>query len=195
MSLRDASLDGIDCNMTDFWEWAYGDVHQHSVRSVLSEFIVHRALGLHSQTKTRIPFDRVDLRWEDPRWGTGSIEIKSASGVVSWADGPKRAANPTNPVFNIAPTRVGEQAALARVADVFLFCVWPHTDPARLPLDAAGWQFFGVPTHVLDGRGQHKTISLNVVKHLAGEPCALDGLKPYVAGLLLTQRKATASPS
>jgi hypothetical protein len=151
---------------------------------VLAEYIVREALQLDGGA--RVPFDRVDLQWDDPRWQNGGIEVKSASAIVAWNDGAKAAANPTNPTFRIAPTLNEETGTFSRVASVFVFCVWPDSNSAHLPLDVDQWQFYVLSKSRLKERASQKTISLNVVKSLAGpDPLTHQQLRAHIESVLL----------
>ncbi|TFD36626.1 hypothetical protein E3T37_13455 [Cryobacterium sp. TMT2-10] len=68
---------GLDATVSDFWQFAMGDLRMNNARGYLAEFIVGRALGLnHAQ---RVEWDAYDILFGDI-----TIEVKSSAYLQSW---------------------------------------------------------------------------------------------------------------
>ena len=64
--------------VVDFWQWAYGDLMEDTVKGVFAEWIVHKLLGVHSPR-------RVSWANSDVITPTGvRFEIKSTAFWQSW---------------------------------------------------------------------------------------------------------------
>jgi hypothetical protein len=149
--------------LDDFWRWAYSDLASNTNRGVVAEFIVAHAIG--ATHTPRDPWMEYDLL---SRAGT-KVEVKSAAYLQSWSDGRK-----SRILFSNAPARqwshnpvrlVGESR---RDADVYVFCLLAHLDRDTLdPLQVAQWQFFVVPTYIIDSEfPAQKSLALSSLRHL-----------------------------
>lgn len=159
--------------LADFWQWSTSDLVANTVRGLLAEFIVARAV------------DAVDLvrdSWAafDLTSRTGvKIEVKSASYLQTWHQ-----TGPSVISFSVKKARAWDantnEFAIEqrRHADVYVFALLAHLDKATLdPLNLAQWEFYVVPTHVLDSRkrSQH-SISLASLRKLESGPYGFDAL-------------------
>ncbi len=124
----------------------------NTARGMLAEFLVATAVG--QQEHPRVEWEQFDLC--TPSGVT--IEVKSAAAIQSW----KQVA-PTPIQFTIGPRQgwdsetgqYNEQAR--RWADLYVFCVLEGADP----LDMDKWQFYVLPSAVLDDAcQQQQTIRL-----------------------------------
>ena len=118
------------------------------------------------------------------------VEVKSSAYVQTW-----KQEKLSDIKFDIAPKRSWDAATNTsaekptRSADVYVFAVHAHKDQATLdPMDVAQWEFFVLPTQVLDDRvpGQ-KTINLSSLLKLGPGKVAFEGLGDAIT------RKARAS--
>ena len=151
--------------IADFWRWSSSDLVSNSLRGVLAEFIVAKALGV-STTRPRTEWDMCDLRL-----GPLLIEVKSAAYLQSWSQ--KR----LSPISFLVTPRRGWDAATStmgkvarRHADVYVFALLAHQDKATVnPMDLAQWEFWILHRSMLDGRtrSQH-SITLASLIRLAG---------------------------
>jgi hypothetical protein len=97
------------------------------------------------------------------------IEVKSAAYLQAWhQERPSRIAFDTRPTRAWDPKTNILAAEPSRQADVYVFALLAHLEKATLdPLDVSQWQFFVLPTPVLDGRtrSQHSIalVSLQVL--------------------------------
>ena len=98
------------------------------------------------------------------------IEVKSCAYLQAWRQGDGRLSNIQ---FSIRPTRAwdsinGYAEEVMRQSDVYVFCLYTETVRERAnPLVLDGWNFYIVPTHILDEQcGPQKTISLTMLQKL-----------------------------
>lgn len=157
----------LDFDLADFWGWAFSDLVQNTVRGVVAEYIVARALGI-STAYTRDAWDVVDLRTTDGL----TIQVKSSAYLQSW----KQRAE-SKPSFLVGKTRPWDaktgimETLPIRSADVYVFALLVHRDKATLdPMDVSQWRLFVLPTSVLNERtrSQH-SITIQSLRKLAAE--------------------------
>jgi len=130
----------------EFWRWSASDLLSNATRGVLAEYIVATALGVADGV--RAEWDAYDLVTAE---GT-KVEVKSSAYIQGWAQNKLY-----SPSFRIAPTAAWSavtgkrEAAALRQADVYVFCVLAEKDPNCVdPLDLSQWDFYVLPTRVLD---------------------------------------------
>lgn len=165
---------GASLTLLDFWRWSASDLVSNATRGILAEFIVAQALGLEGGA--RAEWDAFDLLYPTPLRAEAAegikIEVKSASYLQSWFHHKLSAIS-----FGIAPTRAWDATTnqmsqqLKRQADVYVFCLLAHTHKPTLdPLDLSQWQFFVLPTRILNERmPTQKSIGLASLKNLNPE--------------------------
>jgi hypothetical protein len=131
-----------------FWQWAASDLVSNSLRGVLAEFLVAQALG--NADGTRREWDACDLRTANGI----RLEVKTTGYVQAWSQ-----KTVSVPSFDIAPKRGWHadtntwEKAVCRASDVYVFALHAHRDRATLdPLDVTQWEFYVLPTAVLDSR-------------------------------------------
>lgn len=155
-------------DLLSFWQWSASDLVSNATRGVLAEYIVARALGLQAEG-VRNEWAAYDLQTED---GV-KVEVKSAAFVQSWHQERLstiqflvRKTKATDPETNMYSQE------RRRRADVYVFALLAHRDKLSIdPLDLGQWQFYVLPTSVLDARqrSQH-SITLRSVQDLCGSP-------------------------
>ena len=162
----------------DFWKYHYSALVNSS--GTISEFIVGRALGVEYAINN-IYWAAYDIFYRDKR-----IEVKSTAYAHTWNN------NDVSKIrtFSIAPTRnsywnapksPGEE--WSRQSEVYVFCLNTNKDLDNInPLCIDDWLFYVVPTSKIDAYAspKQKTISLNVVKRLAGDAVEYMDLKAEV---------------
>lgn len=149
----------------DFWRWSLSDLLSNATRGILAEFIVATALAI-PLTQARdewAPFDLVTPEGI-------KVEVKSAAYIQSWHQ-----QKPSVIQFGVSRKR-GWDAALnvqegeaRRHADVYVFALLAHLEQATIdPPNVSQWQFFVLPTSVLDTRtrSQH-SITLRSLETLS----------------------------
>ena len=141
-------------DMLSFWQWSTSDLVSNATRGVLAEYIVARALGVSDGVRDE--WAAYDLRAAD---GT-RVEVKSAAYIQSW-----RQNRPSRISFRVPKTRAWDRKSnrrskeKKRQADVYVFALLAHRDQRTLdPLDVSQWEFFIVPTALLDNRTRSQSI-------------------------------------
>ena len=151
-------------DLLSFWQWSSSDLLSNQLRGVLAEYLVGRALGLHS--KPRMPWDPYDFQ---TRSGI-RVEVKSGAYLQSWFQ--RRL---TDVYFSVAPSTAWDRETdtwgteRKRQADVYVLALLQHQDKATVdPLNLDQWCFYVVRTSTLSGKiGDRKSLSLKQAKQLA----------------------------
>ena len=163
---RDGS-NNLDFNLLSFWQWSSSDIVSNSTRGILAEYIVGKALGCIKDDDIRDEWGAYDLVTQ----GGVRIEVKSAAYVQSWQQSRLSKIS-----FNVPKTLGWDRETnkrdtkKKRQADVYVFALLFHKDKKTVnPLDISQWEFFVLPTKVLDERerSQH-SITLASLKKLTG---------------------------
>jgi hypothetical protein len=146
----------LNFSINDFFAWAFNDLVSNTVRGVLAEFIVAKALDV--KATNRVEWDAYDLEYKGLK-----IEVKSSAYIQTW-NKDKYA----SPQFGIGKKKgwyadtntVGE---LKRHADAYIFCLLANKDWGTIdPTDMDQWKFFIVSTEDLDNKlPDQKYIGLN----------------------------------
>jgi hypothetical protein len=162
----------------DFWRWSASDLLSNATRGRFAEFIVARALD--------VPLDQVRDEWGayDLLTPEGTrVEVKSAAYIQSWHQ-----TRPSIISFRVPKTRAWnaktnlQETEARRQAEVYVFALLAHSDQTTIdPLNVNQWQFFVLPTAVLDARtrSQH-SITLRTLVGLSGGGVAYRELKKTV---------------
>jgi len=168
-----------------FWRWSKSDLVSNATRGVLAEYLVVQALGISDGCL------REEWAECDPEAPDGTlVEVKSAAYIQSWHQ-----EHLSQVSFRVPKTRGWDRETNRqdddprRKADVYVFALLAHKDQATLnPLDVSQWQFYVLPTHVLDerGRSQH-SITLPSLRALAG-PVSFASLRGAVEQAAARQR-------
>ena len=158
--------DGKERDLRGFLEWAYGDLLSNTIRPLVAEWLVAKALGQASQC--RVEWASYDIKHGDLR-----IEVKSAAYLQTWHNSESR---PSVLSFDIAPRSESWDEVKnvyrplnARAANVYVFCVFEtrHREQAD-PLDVVQWSFFVLSSRILDEQfGKQKTVRLSRITPLA----------------------------
>ena len=158
--------DGVELgfDVLDFWQWSASDLISNATRGRLAEYIVARALGV-AAGGLRNEWDTYDLMTPSGH----PVEVKSAAYVQSWHQEKLSAIS-----FLTRPTRAWDPETNKssdrpeRHADVYVFALLACTDKNRVdPLNISQWQFFVVPTRVLnDRRRSQHSITLKSLRAL-----------------------------
>lgn len=147
----------IGSNVQSFWQWSASDLLDNTERGILAEYIVALDLGI---TETvRGPWDAFDLRSKEGI----RIEVKSAAYIQRW-----KQPNYSVIAFDIKPTYAWDKITgksdrdKRRQADVYIFCLLTNKAKKSVdPLDVGQWEFYLLPTSVLDKMvGNQKSIRL-----------------------------------
>jgi hypothetical protein len=145
-------------DLLGFWQWAYSQTLDNTLRGVLAEYIVGLALGVVDGT-VRSEWDAFDLVSPEGI----RVEVKSSAYLQSWAQ-----RRPSRLTFGIPQTNAwsrdtgGWEEERLRQSQVYVFCAFTTLDPDTAdPLDTRQWEFHVVSTARLDDAvGCQKSISL-----------------------------------
>ena len=167
-------------SVLDFWSWSSSDLVGNSLRGVLAEFLVGRALGVDPRS-VRVEWDAWDMVLTD---GT-TVEVKSASYWQSW-----KQSRPSEIRFDVAEHQSWNSETdtfdeeKSRPADVYVFCVLGFRDNPNLdPLDLSEWDFHVVSGATIDNVvGNQKSIGLGqLISRLEPRHASFAGLADAVA--------------
>lgn len=152
-------------SVKDFWTWSASDLISNVMRGHLAEFIVAKAIS--ATEIVRNEWASYDLTTPD---GT-KVEVKSSAYLQSWSQDDYSTIQ-----FNVEPTKEldlekgGYREESSRRAAVYVFALLAHKDkPTVDPLNVKQWEFYVLPTSVLDKRtrSQH-SITLKTLIGLTG---------------------------
>jgi hypothetical protein len=160
--------------LMQFWQWSESDLVSNITRGKLAEFIVATALGIDVEG-VRNEWDAFDLTTPSGL----RIEVKSSAFLQSWYQ--KRLSNVK---WRISPTHSWDaetsytSGVSKRQADIYVFALLHHLEQSTLdPLDLTQWCFWIVPTALINSQARNqKTITLNSLKNLVGEPISYSQL-------------------
>ena len=165
-------------SVLDFWRYQYSNIG--ALGGELAEFFVARALGI-SKAENADYWTAYDMSYRRKR-----IEVKSTQYVHAW--NRKKVSEQRS--FSIEPTKntywaykKGYEKKYERQNDLYVFCLNKNRDIDKNdPLSLDDWVFYVVPTFRINeyASERQKTISLNVVKRLAGKEVKFDQLKDVV---------------
>lgn len=167
--------------LLEFWQWSASDLVSNLIRGRVAEFIVAQALGIST--------DGIRAEWDPCDLITSAglkVEVKSGAFLQSWTQSA-----PSVLRFQIPETRAwsNEEGKFAserrRQADVYVFAVLAHDKSETLaPLKLDQWEFYVVPTHILNARNR-ASISLKTVKSLSSTAIAFNQLSNAISKLNL----------
>ena len=170
------SNEGMQLNfsMSDFWRWYASNTLHSALRGAIAEFIVAKALDL--PCTVRQTWDAYDLKYNNKK-----IEVKSSAYLQDDnGDSFSRIS------FSIAKHSHWNEDEKwnnkVRHSDVYVFCLFAEKDRANAdPLQIGQWQFFVLPTSVLDEQcGDKQTLSLSSLLSLSPIQCKFSDLQSTI---------------
>jgi hypothetical protein len=154
---------GLGFDLLGFWQWSASDVVSNATRGRIAEYIVAQAVGAVDDVRDEwAAYDLID-----PQRVT--IEVKSAAYIQTWKQDQFSVISFACPKTSAwDPETNREDPMKRRQAQVYVFALLAHQDQATLdPLDVSQWEFYAVPTAVLDRRERSQTsITLNSLRGL-----------------------------
>lgn len=109
------------------------------------------------------------------------IEVKSAAYLQSWK---QKKLSPISFTCNKTKpdTSVEQDGSFLRRADLYVFALLKHQDKSTLnPLDLSKWEFWVVPTIVLNERiGDRKRVNIGTLKRMGIIPVSFPDLKETI---------------
>ncbi len=166
----DESIGGADARLRDFWAWAYSDLRANTVRPMLAEYLVARAVG--ADLRPRVEWDAYDVRTPEGL----RLEVKSSAYLQAWEQ-----ARLSSIVFGGLSARTwsptgGYSATGSYNADGYVFALQTAREHATYDaLDVDQWSFWVLPAAEVAARGQC-SLRLSVVEEMAGPPVSYAGL-------------------
>ncbi|HUU92082.1 MAG TPA: hypothetical protein VM238_12845 [Phycisphaerae bacterium] len=159
--------DPLPFEVLSFWQWSTSDLLSNVTRGSLAEYIVARAVDA-TPNGVRDEWATFDLLTSDGI----KVEVKSAAYVQSWHQ-----TKLSTVCFRTPKTRAwdpetnAQSKGATRHADVYVFALLAHKDKQTVdPLDVSQWQFYVLPTSVLDERTRsQQSITLPTLQRLAGK--------------------------
>ena len=173
----------LNFDITDFWRFQYSNIY--SLHGEIAEFIVARALGI-----TEAQNSEYWTLWDITYKGI-KIEVKATAYFHLWNEDGKVSAPRT---FSIAkangsydPEKAGN-SELCRQNDIYIFClINGDTKETSYPLDLDNWEFYVVPTVVIDEKcGNQKKISIGRIRNLGFEKVKYCDLKNEIDRTIIT---------
>lgn len=132
--------------MLDFWRWSSSSLLDNTMRGLLAEYLVAKAIG--AQENVRHEWSRWDLTTPSGI----KIEVKSAAYVQNWHQ-----RQPSAIRFGIQPTRGWDAASgkyeheSKRQADYYIFCLFTAVEKnAANPLQLKQWVFYVLATETVN---------------------------------------------
>lgn len=167
-------------HLIDFWRWAYSDLVGNAERGALAEYIV--ACALKIDHADRVSWDKYDLLTTEGI----AVEVKTSGYLQTWEQ-----KSLSKPVFGIQPTFGWDSKSnkydseQKRQSDIYVFCVHKHADQETVnPLDISQWDFYLMPTAILDKKfGAQKTVTLSALIKAGAELCEYHNIKNRISEL------------
>ena len=159
----DDPLASADAQLRDFLAWELSDLRTNTVRPMLAEFLVARALG--AAQRPRVEWDAYDVRTPEGI----TVEVKSGAYLQAWAQ-----SHVSKVVFSGLHARTwtpesGYAESASYNADVYVFAVLTATEHDRYDaLDLEQWSFWVLPRSEVEATGQ-RSLGLPRVQSLAGD--------------------------
>ena len=162
--------DEVVATVADYWRWAHSDLNSNAERGKFAEFLVACSLGLKHEISQE--WGAYDIHWVDGE-DEIKIEVKTSAYLQIW--GQKKLSSPS---FSTRPSRKWNvktneyEAITRRQADVYVFCLENQKTQEGCnpnPLDLAQWEFYVLPTSVLNERGSQGSVSLAQLGTLKAE--------------------------
>lgn len=168
-------------DLKSFWQWSRSDLLDNTTRGIIAEYLVERAFGM-GEDDVRDIWNPCDI--ETP---SGiRIQVKSAAYIQAWHQNKLSCIT-----FNVQSRRGWDSntnllsKTVQRHSDVYVFAVLAHTIKSTIdPLNVDQWQFFVLPTEVLNKRkrSQH-SITLKSLEQLCS-PVGYHSLKGAIETII-----------
>jgi hypothetical protein len=156
-------ITGADARLRDFWAWAYSDLRANTVRPMLAEYLVARAVG--ADLRPRVEWDSYDVLTPHGL----RLEVKSSAYLQAWEQ-PRLSAITFGGLRARVWTDDGREVEQTYNADGYVFAVQTATEHAAYDaLDLDQWSFWVLPAAAVAATGQ-RSLRLSVVREMAGPP-------------------------
>jgi hypothetical protein len=171
----DEGFQGMNATLRDFWAWSTSDLRDDTIRGILAEFIVAKAVG--TRTDVRISWSNFDVKAP----GDVCVEVKSSAYLQSW-----KQAKPSQIRFSGFFARSYDEEAERFSpepeirADVFVFAIQTCTEPqAWDAVDLGQWEFYVASAEAIREYG-YRSAGLPTVRRFGKGPFAYSELAQAV---------------
>jgi hypothetical protein len=143
----DELIRGANATMRGFWAWGYSDLRANTVRPLLAEYLVARAVG--ADLRPRVEWDSYDIRTPDGL----RLEVKSGAYLQAWEQS-RLSAITFGGLRARVPSGQSWSAEATYNADGYVFAVLTATEHTRYDaLDLTQWLFWVLPRRIAQLRG------------------------------------------
>jgi hypothetical protein len=173
-------ISGAGVSVRDFWAWSMSDLRANTVRSVLAEFLVARAMG--ADLRPRVEWDAYDVLTPDGY----QLEVKSGAYLQAWNQ-PKH----STITFGGLRARTWSPEAGYSVdgsynADAYVFALMTAKQHDWYDaLDVDQWAFWVLTREALARTGQ-RSVRLARVEALAGPALTYSELPSRLREILIS---------
>lgn len=167
----------LDYDVSNFWQWYASNTLHSALRGAIAEFIVAKALNL--PCIVRQSWDAYDLEYNGTK-----IEVKSSAYLQD--DNDDRFSRISFSIAKHSHWNEDEKwNNKVRHSDVYVFCLFAEKNRENAnPLQIEQWQFFVLPTSVLDEQcGDKQTLSLSALLALSPIQCTYSDLQSTIDAL------------
>lgn len=170
----------IGVSVLDFWRFSYSELNSDP-RDDIAEYLVSLALGIAE------PYNKRNWTLFDIDYGGRPIEVKSTGYFQTWRKDGNVSLNRS---FSIRESKANGEVEAKRHSDVYVFCILNgNTETKSNPLELEKWDFYVVPTSVINAKcGHNKTISLERIKNLGYAKIPYANLKKAIDAALPDER-------
>ena len=159
----------LSTSESEFWKWFRPSLAENWMRGVVGEYWVAKAIGLTNEI--RKGWGSWDLETTDGI----RIEVKTTGYRQSWHKPSDKMAVPKFVVPKVR-VKIDETRNLKsgryRPAHVYVLCFHKERETDKLvPLDTSQWEFYVVPTKVLDENVNPDIKSPSINMRILGELC------------------------
>lgn len=168
--------ENITLKLKDFWKWSASNLLDNTMRGMLAEFLVAKAL--HAKEEIRQEWQAWDLTMQDGI----RVEVKSSSYLQNWTQ-----TNYSSIRFGIQPTRAWNPKTgtfdkeSKRQSDFYVFCLLKNKDQSTLnPMAVNQWDFYIFPTEKVDRMfGNQRTIGLSTLLNVGAKNYSWEDLQKW----------------
>jgi len=159
---------GLAGTVKDFWSYAARDLRANTIRGVLAEWLVARAVGA---TESQPEWSEFDVLTP-----TGvRVEVKSSAYLQAWAQRKLSTISFSGLRSQKWDPETGYSGQRTLNADVYVFCVQTaDSHDSYDPLDVAQWNFYVLPRSRVESIGT-RSIGLTQIAS-EGQRVGFDGL-------------------
>ena len=182
----------LSISESEFWQWFRPVLAENWMRGVVGEYWVMKALGMTDEI--RKGWNTWDIETPDGIL----IEVKTSGYWQSWQKPGDKMATPRFGAPRVrveADESMGLQQGHYRPAHLHVFCLHKQKDVTKLdPLDTSQWDFYVVPTTILDANlnpnAKSPSISLRFLSDRRLNPVSFDALSDAILKAAKTGQQA-----